>query len=79
MKKYKCVNDYTGGYCAGLALTAQEWLGALAGWLAQRGFDKKKIDEELGLWRGKAKAGAEEELIEYLADAWDLEMKEVKE
>ena len=79
MKKYKCVNDYTGGYCAGLALTAQEWLGSLAGWLAQRGFDKKKIDEELDFWRKKIEAGAEEELIEYLADAWDLEIKEIKE
>ena len=79
MKKYKCVNDYTGGYCAELTLTAQEWLGVLVGWRAQRGYGKKKNDEELDFWRKKIEDGAEEELIEYLADAWDLEIKEVKE
>lgn len=86
MKKYRVIKDLQGGeFGMGRDYTAEEWLEQAYEW---RESDDSWGDCEgggldtpqgfLGYWRDVIKDGREQELIDYIADIWSLEFKEIK-
>lgn len=55
--------------------TAEEWLDQALSWLDADGWDVD--DDSIAYWKNVIAEGREEELIEYIAETWELEMREV--
>ena len=94
MKRYRVVADLQGGeFGMGRDYTAEEWLKQAVEWRDSddswgdygEGTDMygetHNDDREwfIKFWKQRIEDGKEQELIDYIADIWQLEFKEVKE
>lgn len=79
MKRYEVVEDLQGGeFGMGRQYTAEEWLEQAIDWLEADDIDGRVIEDYKAHWTEKIKAGREQELIEYIAEMWQLDIQEVK-
>ena len=79
MKKYLVVEDRQGGeFGMGRHYTAAEWLQQAVEWRGTDGWEDEDRTEFIKYWSKIINDGKEQELIDYIADVWDLEMEEVK-
>lgn len=94
MKRYEVVEDYQGGdFGMGRQYTAEEWLNQAVEWRDSddswgdwgEGTDcygTKHHDERewfIDFWKHMIADGKEQELIDYIADMWQINIQEVKE
>lgn len=93
MKRYEVVEDRQGGeFGMGRQYTALEWLEQAVDWRDSddswgdygEGTDcygTKHLDNRswfIKFWKKMIKDGREQELIDYISDIWDIDIKEVK-
>ena len=89
MKKYEVIRDYQGGdFGMGRQYTALEWLEQATEWRdADDSFgdwgdyqdgDADTKEKFVSFWTDIIKQGREKELIDYIAEMWQLEFKEVE-
>lgn len=87
MKLYRVVTDYQGGtFAMGIAQSAEHWLDTMLEWRESDGSFGDWGDEEKDTreyqdryWRGEIAKGNEQDLIDYIADLWDLEFQTIGE
>lgn len=80
MKKYRVVRDYQGGsFGMDRDYTAKEWLEQMTDWQVADGQDDEDAKAEIAYWQNKIERGKEQELIDHIAEVWQLEFEEVKE
>lgn len=93
MNKYRVIRDLQGGgFCVGTTMTANEWLEQAVEWRdtddswgdygdgTDMWGETHNDDREwfIRFWKQRIKDGKEQELIDYIADVWQLEFKKVK-
>lgn len=93
MNKYRVIRDLQGGeFGMGIDMTASEWLEQAVEWRDSDdswgnygdGTDingEKYLDSRehfIEFWKQVIKDGKEQELIDYIADIWQLEFEKVK-
>lgn len=77
MKRYEVIEDLQGGtFGMDRQYTAEEWLDQALSWLDADGWDVD--DDGIAYWKSVIAEGREEELIGYIEETWDLEMREVE-
>ena len=80
MKKYKCVEDYQGtGWCVDVVDTAEGWRERAIDWQQSDGIDAEDIEKFSRYYKEKIEEGKEQELMDYIADVWQIGFEEVKE
>ena len=94
MKKYQVIRDLQGGgFGMGRVMTATEWLDQAVEWRDSDdswgdygdGVDKhghRHLDSRswfIKFWKKIIKEGNEQELIDYIADIWQLEFETIGE
>lgn len=80
MKKYRVIRDYQGGsFGMDRDYTAKEWLEQMTDWQIADGCNDEDVKAEITYWQNQIERGKEQELIDYIAEAWQLEFEEVKE
>lgn len=90
MKRYRVVADLQGGeFGMGRDFTAEEWLAQAVEWrdsddswgdYGNDMYDETHTDDREGFirfWEQRIKDGKEQELIDYIADIWSLDFKEI--
>lgn len=82
---YRVIEDYQGG-SFGMsygAQTAEDWLDIATDWLDADGyFDRDgnpTVDEFKGPWLEVIDEGREQELIDYIAEMWQIDFQEIGE
>lgn len=80
MKKYRVIRDYQGGsFGMDRDYTANEWLEQMTDWQVADGCNDEDVKAEMVYWQNQIERGKEQELIDYIAEVWQLEFEEVKE
>lgn len=81
MKKYKCTQEWRGGKCVGLTMTASEWLGWETARNLENGRSVEDANKDLEFWHNEFKKGDEGEdmFIGTLAETKEMFFEEVKE
>jgi len=82
MKQYKCIRDYQGGeWCVGKIDDAKGWLESAISWRDSDGSFESDDERKrfISYWQHKISIGEEWDLIEYVADIWQIGLVEVKE
>ena len=81
--RYQVIKDNQGGSWGEShgAQTAEYWLDVMFDWLdADDAFeDEQDRQEQQNYWLGVIDEGREQELIDYIAEVWDLEFIKVQE
>lgn len=79
MNKYRVVKDLQGGeFGMGRDYTAEEWLEQAVEWRDSDGWEDDEREEYTKFWEQRIKDGKEQELIDYIAETWQLEFEKVK-
>lgn len=79
MKRYEVVKDLQGGaFGMGRQYTAPEWLEQVLDWRDADGWSEDARADAIQYWKQALAEGREQELIDYIAEIWELELREVK-
>ena len=80
MKLYRVIKDEKGGaFGMGRILSAEEWLEQALGWLDADSTDYTILDTKRAYYQGEIAKGNEQELIDYIAETWQLGFEVVSE
>lgn len=90
MKLYRVIKDRQGGaFAMGYAQSAKDWLETMIGWRdsddswgdwgnGHKGYEDER-DKAIKWWQVQIAAGNEQNLIDYIADIWDLDFQIIDE
>lgn len=80
MKLYRVIKDEQGGsFGMGRVYTAEEWLEQAIDWLDADGSDPLDLSDIECCYQRKISEGKEQEVIDYIAEIWQLEFEEISQ